>query len=311
MLSKTVRYIFHRFLQNASTGQIARELLARNIPNARGEVKWPYNSVRTILRYEKYKGDAILQKTFSNNFLTHERMVNNGEVAKYYVENSHPAIVTREQWDKAQELLRRYKTSHSSAKMNVYCGKIFCGKCNAVYGRKVSHSNDKYRRYIFNCNRRYDKKCKSDIVSEAQIHNAFITAVNQVIANKEQILNLLNETVALLCPTEELSLKIAKLNEELGNLEKDLRPGKLGTSTVATIEKYKKKQKEATDLVNRKLENDATRGKLITFIQGIENQEALITEFDKDLFCTLCDKIVIYSKKDIRVFLMDGNEYRV
>ncbi|MHB8077469.1 recombinase family protein [Desulfosporosinus fructosivorans] len=48
---------------------------------------------------EKYKGDAMLQKTFTVDFLTKKKKVNEGEIPQYYVENSHPAVIKPDIFD--------------------------------------------------------------------------------------------------------------------------------------------------------------------------------------------------------------------
>jgi len=103
--------------------------------------------------FPKHKCDALLQKTFCTDFLTKKMKANEGEVPQYYVENSHPAIVSAEMFDMVQEELARRKLmgrQHNGT--SCFAGTIFCESCGGMYGSKVWHSNSKYRRVIWQCN---------------------------------------------------------------------------------------------------------------------------------------------------------------
>lgn len=89
--AKIVRYIFHQILLGNNPNKIARELIAQGIPTPQGKRKWSYGTVKRMLRNEKYKGDAILQKSFTTDFLTKSTKPNEGELPQYYVENNHEA----------------------------------------------------------------------------------------------------------------------------------------------------------------------------------------------------------------------------
>ena len=83
-----------RYLEGYSTYKIACELTEMGVKTPAGKDKWHPSSVMSILQNEKYKGDALLQKTFTKDFLTHKLVVNNGGVPQYYVEGHHEGIVT-------------------------------------------------------------------------------------------------------------------------------------------------------------------------------------------------------------------------
>ena len=99
---------------------------------------------------EKYKGDAMLQKTFTVDFLTKKKKANEGEIPQYYVENSHPAVIEPDIFDMVQFEMKRRKEKgghHSGA--SCFSSKIVCGECGNFYGSKVWHSTSKYRRTIW------------------------------------------------------------------------------------------------------------------------------------------------------------------
>ena len=100
-----VRRIYDMFLDGATPYAIAKALTEDNIPTPGGKTVWRRNVVKSILTNEKYKGDALLQKVFTVDYLTKQKKKNNGEVTKYYVEGSHEPIIPPEVFDKVQEII--------------------------------------------------------------------------------------------------------------------------------------------------------------------------------------------------------------
>ena len=102
-----------------------------------------------MLGNEKYKGDALLQKTFCEDFLTKKMKTNQGEVPQYYVENNHEAIIDPETFEMVQrELARRTKGKNRHSGVHLLSGRIKCGDCGGWYGSKVWHSPEKCKRTI-------------------------------------------------------------------------------------------------------------------------------------------------------------------
>ena len=93
--AETVKRIFREYLEGASCQQIARGLEHDGIPTGRGKSRWHDSTIRKILENEKYMGDALLQKTYTKDFLSKKRIKNNGDIPQYYVEDDHEAIIPR------------------------------------------------------------------------------------------------------------------------------------------------------------------------------------------------------------------------
>ena len=104
--AKIVRKIYRLFLAGESYGKIAKRLTAEGVLTPARKQTWTPMAVRRILINEKYKGDALLQKTYSKDFLDRKIHINHGERPQYYVKNSHPAIISPEMFDKVQELIK-------------------------------------------------------------------------------------------------------------------------------------------------------------------------------------------------------------
>ncbi|MDD7793819.1 recombinase family protein [Clostridium sp. 'White wine YQ'] len=131
--AKIVRRIYKDFLDGKGLNRIARELEEDGVPNWNEKAKWYESTIRKMLTNEKYKGDALLQKTYTVDFLTKKRVENKGEVPQYYVEESHPEIIDKETWEAVQlEMERRvifaekygvYKLDYASEN-NPFAGKV-------------------------------------------------------------------------------------------------------------------------------------------------------------------------------------------
>lgn len=152
-----VRRIFHEYLDGWGEAEIAKRLREENIPGVTGEAAWSSVTVRRMLSNEKYKGDLIMQKYYTVSFLTKELAVNEGKLDKYEVKGAHEAIVSRQEWEAAQEERKRrasYRRRHGAKKLSSgiqdpFCAKIWCAACGGMvvrgYGKK---GREPFRRCI-------------------------------------------------------------------------------------------------------------------------------------------------------------------
>ncbi|MBW9158812.1 recombinase family protein [Clostridium tagluense] len=197
--AKIVKRIYTGYLDGKEPNRIARELEEEGVPNWNGKAKWYENSIRKMLSNEKYKGDALLQKTYTVDFLTKKRVENNGEVPQYYVEESHPAIIDKEMWEAVQLEMKRRKAFAQQYNIsevdyatvgNPFAGRVICGCCGSTFGRKVWNSIDeRLRRVIWRCNKKYaikgEKGCKNKHIDDKGLYQAFINTFNGMIENKD------------------------------------------------------------------------------------------------------------------------------
>lgn len=203
-------YIFH---------SIARELTARGLETPAKKKRWYPRTVESILTNEKYKGDALLQKRFTVNFLTKETKANEGEVPQYYVENNHEAIISPQVFDWVQEEIKRRREGRGRySGVSIFSSKIKCGQCGGWYGAKVWHSTDKYRRTIYRCNDKFKSHCKTPHLTEDDIKEAFVRAVNQLIENKADVLDSITLLKERLTDTEDLEEERDRISTDLNLL---------------------------------------------------------------------------------------------
>jgi len=196
--AEAVRKIFRLYLEGKSVIQIARVLEREKIKTATGNDKWHDAVIYKMLQNEKYKGDAILQKSFTADFLTKKRVMNNGEIQKFYVEEDHEAIIKPRIWGCVQlEIKRRKKyleehgtNSYSNnTEKNPFASKIVCGNCNKVFARKGWRSSTGVDRKVWQCSERYKVKgimrCSNHHVEEKTLEKAYMIAWNALAANRE------------------------------------------------------------------------------------------------------------------------------
>ena len=159
--AKIVREIYGLFLQGRSPYQIAKILTEKGIPTPGGKKVWGKAVVESILTNEKYKGDALMQKVYTVNFLSKKKKVNEGEVPQYYVEGNHEVIISPAVFDNVQVLMQlRGKGNSRNSCVSIFSSKIRCGDCGGWYGSKVWHSNDKYRKETHKLEFDFQKKRK-------------------------------------------------------------------------------------------------------------------------------------------------------
>ena len=162
--AEVVRKIFDLYLQGVSLGQIKSYLESQEIKTATGKDDWNVKTIQGMLKNEKYKGDTMLQKTFTEDFMTGKKSRNNGQRNKYYVKDSHPAIVSAEVFDKVQEEMAKRSRFASNEDGTVeisgskYNGKyllgnlLVCGDCGASYRRRTERG-----KVVWRCATRIEK----------------------------------------------------------------------------------------------------------------------------------------------------------
>ena len=160
--------------------------------------------MQSILTNEKYKGDALLQKVFTTDFLTKK---NEGEVPQYYVESNHEAIIQPSVFDLVQkEMVRRSTGTDRHGSVSLFSSRIRCGDCRAFYGSKVWHSTDKYRKMIWRCNHKYkgQDNCSTPHLDEDTIKALFVKAINLLCDDREELISTFEAIKAELYDTTAL-----------------------------------------------------------------------------------------------------------
>ena len=320
-----VRLIFRMYIQGYSTCRIAKILQEWEIKSPANGDRWHPSSVMSILQNEKYKGDALLQKTFTKDFLTHKLVVNNGEVPQYYVEGHHEGIVTADQFDQVQAEILRRKGMQKYSGVGLFSSIIRCGECGSWYGAKVWHSNDKYRKVIYRCNNKYADgcKCKTPHINEDELKKLFIKAANELFSEREEILANTKVMMEMVCETDSLDRDLQDSIAELNIISEQMQIAIAENSRVALDQdEYEKRYAELTaryekskakyDDIAEQIESKKAKRELFKgFIRTLEKQDGITYEFDAGIWSSLVQEVIVKSKDDIRFIFKNGFEVRV
>ena len=293
---------------------IAKRLEAMGTLSPAGKQRWQTSTVESILRNEKYKGDALLQKTFCVDFLTKKMKRNEGELPQYYVEQSHPAIVSPEVFDEVQHELKRRREARYVGRSGCFSSKIVCGECGSYYGRKVWHSNDKYRTVIWRCQHKYDngEPCKTPHVTEDQVKAAFVEEMNRVIANKEQVLSDIRMLIATLTDTHELEEKEASARTELKAVSESMRElvedyARAFIDQTAYDDQYAELlaqslllEDQITQAGEQREQRKARKRELDAFYKVLKATGPLV-EFDEELWNVAVEKIIVQADGKLQI----------
>lgn len=175
--AEIVRSIYRMFLDGMTMRHIASYLTAQGILTPKKKHVWSVSTVRSILTNEKYRGDALLQKTYTTDYLTKKVKKNDGEVRQYLVENSHDPIIEPEVFELVQEKIEKQSGYRAKIRDNSpFSNKLICADCGGFYGHKVWHNHANTERYdVWYCNQKYTNavKCQSPVLKQSEIKKAF------------------------------------------------------------------------------------------------------------------------------------------
>ena len=320
--AKIVRDIYRAFILGQSVSRICRMLEKDGVKSPSGKVKWSDSTVFNILRNEKYKGDALLQKKFTINYLEKKLKKNEGEVAQYYVEGNHPPIISPEEFDLAQaEIRRRAKLGRKYSGVSVFSSKIVCGDCGEFYGSKTWHSTDKYHKTIWQCNNKFNgKKCSTPHIDENRIKQGFISALNTLLSIKEQVISNCNTLIAMLEDTHELDEKIQNIEIELTsisalvsdlvnkNSSEALSQKSYQKRYAALTEEYENLTKSYESLKNTKQDKEFRIDEIRTYTNRLQSFEGILTEWDDMIWTVLTEKVTVSADGSMIFTFKDGTE---
>lgn len=159
--AEIIRRIYKSYLNGNSLIGIKRELEADDVLSPDGLNKWSTSTISNIVQNEKYAGNAILQKSYIEDYLTKKRVPNRGELPKYHVSDSHDAIIDMETFMKVQEEVMRRKRMHGGSKIGkgkpnrrhskyIFTDLLTCGCCGHGY-RRATWTNYYDKRIVYRC----------------------------------------------------------------------------------------------------------------------------------------------------------------
>ena len=321
-----VRKIYGYFLQGRSPYHIAKLLTEQGISTPGGKKVWGKAVVQSILTNEKYKGDALLQKVYTTDFLTKKKKKNEGEVPQYYVEGNHEAIIDPAVFDQVQILMQSCTPGKNrSSCVSIFSGKIKCGDCGGWYGSKVWHSNDKYRKVIWQCNHKFDgdEKCSTPHLDEDTIKRLFIKALNTLDNERSLIIAGFEEIRDTAFSTEVLETEAKVLTGDVTTIAELIQKCIDENARIAQDQDEYEKHYDALvgrfDTAKTKLDETQTaitklqaqRQMMDNFMKVLRSLPEQVEIFDEGTWYALCDYITVYGNGEIQVKFRNGMEITV
>ena len=331
-----VERIYEMFLAGQPVKVIAQTLQAEKIEILGKNLSFSKNMIMNILRNEKYCGDCILQKTVTVDCISKTRKVNQGEAPMYIVENNHPAIISREVFNRAQEeLIRRQALQAKSDKTSITAtGKyskyaltevLQCAECGSRY-RRVTWTAHGRKKIVWRCISRLDygtKHCKDSItVEEEALHGAVVRALNRFHTEDESTyLTLMKATIGEAIGINGGSEEIDLLTRRIDTLNKRMLD--LVNETVAAgkdVESSEDEFKGISDqieqlnrriaVIQESIHKDGSRQARLEEIQNIiAERNANETQYDDSIVRQMIECIKVHS--DGRLTIIFGGGYEI
>lgn len=331
--AEVIKPIYHRYLDGCTLGQIKRELDEDNVPTAQGVEFWSPAIIHNILTNEKYIGDALLQKTYVTDCISKKVKKNQGERAMYYVENNHPAVISREMFDQVRnEMTRRSskrKVLQKSGKTELgkYSGKyaltelLVCGECGSPYKRVTWARNGK-KRIVWRCVSRLEfgtQYChNSPTLDESKLHSAILASMNEfavirqegcpdVLAMAEEAKQALSQAGAKLLELKKHMETVSREQSDLlDRLLENMGDAELNAKMKALTDEKESLKAQILDArqMEVSLEEQATRHQQMW--NSIMECSAGYTEFADEFVRQIIQKITVEDEETIRIHFRDS-----
>ena len=332
--AEVIKRIYHRYLDGCTLGQIKRELDEDKVPTAQGVDSWSPAIIHNILTNEKYIGDALLQKTYITDCISKKVKKKQGERAMYYVENNHPAIISREVFDQVRnEMTRRSSNLKLLQKIfKTYLGKysgkyaltelLVCGECGSPYKRVTWARNGK-KRIVWRCVSRLEfgtKYChNSPTLDESKLHSAILAAMNEYAAIRQEVcpdvLAMVEEAKRAMSQAGAMLLELKKRMDEVSQEQSDVLDRLLANMADAELNARMKAltdEKEALKAQILKVQQKEVSmaeqaAKRQQMWDSLMECSAGYTEFDDEFVRQIIQKITVEDADTIRIHFRDSD----
>ena len=333
--AETIKLIYKLFLDGYSMTNIKKTLESKGILTAKGKKIWNESLISSILKNEKYVGDALLQKTFTVDCITHKIVKNHGERPMYLVTDHHAPIIDRDTYNRVQqELARRSSKRKISDKTITEQGKysskyalselLICGHCGTQYRRTTWSARGK-KQIVWRCISRLEhgkKYCPdSPTIKEDQLHKAIIQAINNYYSCRNDIARILKANIGtvLECQGQEEIISIENRLKEIDTARNDLisliasggcDEDKLDSEFAKLYQEEQQLSERLETLKSQNKTSSETQAKLNKIMDMIENEKFELETFDNVLIRKLIECIKVLSKTEILVIFKGGYEVR-
>ena len=251
-------------------------------------------------------------------------MTNHGEIPQFYVKENHEAIIEPELFDRVQDLIKQRAARKGYSGVTIFSSKVQCGCCGGWYGSKVWHSTDRYRRVIWQCNSKFKDKtyCKTPHLTEDELKEAFVSVMNQLCTDREEVLEELRSVQSTLSSTEELEIRQKQLAEQM-NVDADAvqqiiaENARVAQDQEAYTVRYEalasrfEQTRARYDQVSEEISmKGIQKRELNRFIRTVEELPDYITDFSEAQWGSMVDHVTVYDKDNLVFTLSGGLEIR-
>lgn len=332
--AEIIREIYERYLSGESLHGIKCYLEAKETPTPAGCSVWRQETIRSILSNEKYKGDAIINKTYVSDCISKRIKANNGERNKYYIENNHPAIIDAGTFARVQEEIARrsgkpkVKQKGTKTELSRYSSKyalselLICGECRTPYRRCTWTAKGK-RKIVWRCINRLDygkKYCHhSPSIEESLLQDAVMRAIMQTAKQNIEVLKTLKIHIGMGLTDEvtedktlDIQIRIAEIDAEFQKMLKAVSADNAdGIDEERITELMNEKQRLTVQLeqyatMRQKRESAKSRlDEIFTILDGLQNHPM---EYDDTLVRQIIECVVVESKEKIKVVFIGDTE---
>ena len=315
--AETVRFIYNMYLQGYGSSTIAKRLTEMGVKNKLGKVEWHDHGVMGIIKNEKYKGDILLGKTFTVDRISKRRLANMGEEDRYYIRDHHEPIVSREVWDKADEIrLKRVKprlmentgNRERYTRQFTFSSMLECGYCGHKLSRRTRHQTTTTKKPVWQCMNVIKNgisscpNCKA--IDEVIIENAFVDAFQLLADNFDDVLDSVLNTIEDVLKDDTELKRVKQLEKDISSIEtKKSRLTDLLIDGKIEQEDYDEKklsfQRKLHQMTEEKayLEENIGQQKNISkrmdqLRKTLENED-ILDEFDRIVFESIVEKVIV------------------
>ena len=303
-----VEHIFNSYLSGKGTDEIADELNAANLKtDKKPSGRWHSTMIRYILSNEKYIGDSLVQKRYTPEDLPLRQKRNNGELSQYYIQNSHPAIISRETFEAVQQLLNRRRKRHpplGEMQQTPLRSTIRCALCGSYFHK---HKSNGENCWFCALHRKSKDLCPMPNIREQEILMAFLSMYNKLLDNIDilstmmsQLLELQAKSVCSRPDIMDLNEKISELVTQNHSLSRLQAKGCIDSAIF--IERSNRNNKRIEELrleLRQRQEPDDTSSAiegtrlLLDLLEGAKP----MLEFDSSVFRSMVKQITVYQEK--------------
>lgn len=332
--AEVVRRIFRLFLEGNSSYRIKRILEADGIKTVTGNTIWQASVIDKMLSNEKYMGDALLQKTYTVDFLSKKRVKNRGIVPQYYIEDDHEPIISKELFHQVQEEKTRRASIYKPAsrkrdapQKSKYSSKyvlsdiMVCAECGQPYRRQV-WSKYGQKQAVWRCDNRLkhgSKRCKhSPTLKEKTLHEAIMTAINSVVDCNSEFVKQFRENIIRVIGNYSKSIQPNKYDTQIDELQQEMM-NLIEESAKSQIEDvdFEKEYRIITDQLKelkQKKEKSIKEYHLAdSYEQRVQDMEQYLkkmgylkNEFDDELVRRLLKTVRVINQNKIEIHFLSG-----